>query len=152
MEGLLRCPTLDVVCRGSCPSIIVCGLMHRKASMTTFPFTDWIGSTTTATARWLRASNDCCVLTSTPESQHPKPGWLWYQPTTISGLHRNQNRKLHTGCVQSLCRCALVYSSKLSQWRYCLSLTSLLAWACQASLFEKLDPQLQHWLRFQTEA
>jgi hypothetical protein len=28
----------------------------------------------------------CCVLMSTPESQQPKPGWLWYQPTTISGL------------------------------------------------------------------
>ena len=23
---------------------------------------------------------------STPESQQPKPGWEWYQPTTISGL------------------------------------------------------------------
>lgn len=29
----------------------------------------------------------CCVLMSTPDSQHPNPGWLWYQPTTISGLH-----------------------------------------------------------------
>ena len=23
---------------------------------------------------------------STPESQHPNPGWLWYHPTTISSL------------------------------------------------------------------
>lgn len=28
----------------------------------------------------------CWVLMSTPDSQQPKPGWLWYQPTTISGL------------------------------------------------------------------
>jgi hypothetical protein len=118
------------------------------------PLTDWMGSTTTATARWLRASKlcvrgvrwggegglgggkggggrgrfgdrqggeggpgrpgrrggrgvavgsaaraarmgrggcrtaarTCCVLMSVPDSQQPKPGWLWYQPTTISGL------------------------------------------------------------------
>mmetsp|Transcript_3517 Transcript_3517/g.11737 ORF Transcript_3517/g.11737 Transcript_3517/m.11737 type:complete len:384 (-) Transcript_3517:603-1754(-) len=85
MEGLCRWPMLDVVCRGSCPSMMSCGLMDRKASMTTLPFTDWIGSITTATARWLSASNDCCVLMSTPDSQQPKPGWEWYQPTTISG-------------------------------------------------------------------
>lgn len=35
MEGLLRWPTLEVVCRGSCPSIMVCGLMQRNASITT---------------------------------------------------------------------------------------------------------------------
>ena len=29
---------------------IMFGLISLKASMTTFPFTDWIGSTTTATA------------------------------------------------------------------------------------------------------
>jgi len=28
----------------------------------------------------------CCVLMSTLESQQPKPGCEWYQPTTISGL------------------------------------------------------------------
>ena len=65
--------------------MIICGLIVRKQSITTFPFTDWIGSTTTATARWLSASNDCCVLMSTPESQQPNPGCEWYQPTTISG-------------------------------------------------------------------
>lgn len=58
---------------------------HRKASMTTLPFTDWMGSITTATARSVSCSNDCCVFMSTPESQHPNPGWEWYQPTTISG-------------------------------------------------------------------
>lgn len=32
--------------------------MVRKASMTTLPRTDWIGSITTATARGLSCSND----------------------------------------------------------------------------------------------
>lgn len=32
--------------------------------------------------------NTCCVLISTPESQQPKPGCEWYQPTTISGLKK----------------------------------------------------------------
>ena len=52
--------------------MISCGLIDRKQSITTFPFTDWIGSTTTETARALSASKLCCVLTSTPESQQPK--------------------------------------------------------------------------------
>ena len=30
------------------------------------------------------------MLISTPESQQPKPGWEWYQPTTISGLRNKQ--------------------------------------------------------------
>lgn len=59
MEGLLRCPRLLVVWRGSCPSIIVWGLMRRNASITTLPFTLCTGSTTTATARWFRASKLC---------------------------------------------------------------------------------------------
>lgn len=59
MDGLFRCPRLDVVCLGSCPSIIVCGLINRKASITTLPLTLWIGSTTTATARWFKASKLC---------------------------------------------------------------------------------------------
>ena len=56
MDGLFRCPMLEVVYRGSWPKTMVCGLMRRKASSTTFPFTDWMGSTTTATARAFRAS------------------------------------------------------------------------------------------------
>ncbi len=35
-------------------------------------------------------SRACCVFMSTPDNQQPKPGWLWYQPTTISGL-RNRH-------------------------------------------------------------
>lgn len=58
----------------------------RAAPMGTLP----AGSP--ATARWLSASNDCCVFTSTPDSQQPKPGWEWYQPTTISGLGREGRR------------------------------------------------------------
>lgn len=98
---------LDVVCLDSCPIIKTWGLIKRNASITTFPFTLWIGSTTTATARWLRASKlffefekkkeilkkknkernfTCCVFISTLDNQQPKPGWLWYQPTTCSGL------------------------------------------------------------------
>ena len=48
----------DVVCRGSCASATAYGLINRKASMTTFPFTDWIGSTTTATERGSKVSKD----------------------------------------------------------------------------------------------
>lgn len=54
--------------------------------MTTLPLTDWMGSTTTATARGVNCSKDCWVLISTDESQQPKPGCEWYQPTTVSGL------------------------------------------------------------------
>lgn len=60
--------------------------MSRKASITTLPLTDWMGSTTTATARGVSCSKDCCVLISTEESQQPNPGCEWYQPTTVSGL------------------------------------------------------------------
>lgn len=34
-------------------------ITHLKASMTTLPFTDWMGSTTTATALWFSASKLC---------------------------------------------------------------------------------------------
>lgn len=37
---------------------------HLKQSMTTFPLTDWIGSTTTPTARGFNCSKLCCVLIS----------------------------------------------------------------------------------------
>lgn len=60
----------------------------------TFPLTLWMGSTTTATARSDSASKLCCVLMSTPDSQQPKPGWLWYQPTTISGLQQQQHHSI----------------------------------------------------------
>lgn len=86
MLGFCKWPKLLVVWRGSWFKAIDCGLIVRNASITTFPFTDWIGSTTTATALSESASNDCWVLMSTPESQHPNPGWEWYHPTTISGL------------------------------------------------------------------
>ena len=70
MDGLLRCPRLLVVCRGSWPSISVCGLMSRKASMTTFPFTLCTGSTTTATARTLSCSK---LYASRQRSRREKP-------------------------------------------------------------------------------
>ena len=50
------------------PSTIMLGLMSLKASMTTFPLTDWMGSTTTATARSDSASKLCWVLMSTPRN------------------------------------------------------------------------------------
>jgi hypothetical protein len=74
MEGLLRCPKFDVLCRGSCPIMSDWGLISRNASITTLPLTDCIGSTTTATARGVNCSKDCWVLISTEESQQPKPG------------------------------------------------------------------------------
>ena len=90
MEGLFKWPMFDVVCLGSCPRSIDCGLMSLKASITTFPLTDWIGSMTTATTLLFKASKLCWVFISTPESQQPNPGWEWYQPTTISGLWREK--------------------------------------------------------------
>lgn len=81
---------LDVVWRGSTPSMRELVLIRRKASMTTLPLTDWIGSTTTATARGVSCSKDCWVLMSTEESQQPKPGWEWYHPTTCSGLEEGR--------------------------------------------------------------
>ncbi len=51
------------------PRTIMLGLMRRKASMTTLPLTDWMGSTTTATARSDSASKLCWVLMSTPNTQ-----------------------------------------------------------------------------------
>lgn len=63
-------------------------LKKKKQAYNTFPFTLWMGSTTTATALSDKASKLCWVLISTPDNQQPKPGWLWYQPTTISGLKR----------------------------------------------------------------
>ena len=105
IEGLLMWPMFEVVCLGSRPAMTACGLIRRNASITTLPFTDWIGSMTTATDRGSRDSNDyqpislqwksggnlmekhtCWVLMSTLDSQHPKPGCEWYHPTTISGL------------------------------------------------------------------
>ena len=66
MLGFCRWPKFEVVCLGSWPKTIILGWIRRKASMTTFPFTDWIGSTTTATARSDNASKLCWVLISTP--------------------------------------------------------------------------------------
>ena len=68
----------------------VWGLINRKASMTTLPLTDCMGSTTTATARGVSCSKDCCVLMSTEDNQQPNPGCEWYHPTTVSGLCSGQ--------------------------------------------------------------
>jgi hypothetical protein len=69
IEGLLRWPRWEVVCRGSCPAMIVCGLIRRKASITTLPLTDWIGSITTATERAFSASKLCVHPTLHPPGQ-----------------------------------------------------------------------------------
>ncbi len=66
-------------------------VIMQQPRIFTFPLTLWMGSTTTATARSDRASKLCCVLMSTPDNQQPKPGWLWYHPTTISGLMSNMH-------------------------------------------------------------
>lgn len=65
----------------------------QRSHIFTFPLTLWMGSTTTATARSDRASKLCWVLMSTPDNQQPNPGWLWYHPTTISGLMINKGRR-----------------------------------------------------------
>ena len=64
-------------------TIRACGMV-LNASMTTFPRTDWMGSMTTDTDRGWSCSQFLAICTSTPESQHPKPGCEWYQPTTFS--------------------------------------------------------------------
>lgn len=40
IEGLLRCPRLDVVCLGSWPNTIMLALINRKASITTWEETN----------------------------------------------------------------------------------------------------------------
>lgn len=73
-------PMLEVVCRGSCPSTMFRGLMSRKASMTTFPFTDCIGSTTTATERGSRDSKD--FATTIGQSD-----WMLFGERGTEGTH-----------------------------------------------------------------
>ena len=81
--GCARWPILDVVYLGSRPDIITPCSILRKASITTLPLTDWMGSTTIATALGFKFSCYFWVSISVPESQGPKPGWEWYQPTTF---------------------------------------------------------------------
>ena len=50
IDGFCKWPRLAVVCLGSLPNNIIWGLINLNASITTFPFTDWIGSITTDTA------------------------------------------------------------------------------------------------------
>ena len=65
---VFKCVLELVVWRGSPPIMMIWGLIDRKQSITTFPLTDWMGSTTIPTAREFKASNDCWVFTSTPEN------------------------------------------------------------------------------------
>lgn len=80
------------------------GAQHKQVTNTGMPDAN-------TTPRWTRnhahtahtgrcpvplLTHTCCVLMSTPDSQQPKPGWLWYQPTTISGLIRDTRE----GCTQ----------------------------------------------------
>ncbi len=132
------CPMLDVVCRGSSPWRTMAGLMSRNASITTLPFTDWIGSTTTATDRRSSCSKDCecggvssgvrpsereqswgytcCVLMSTLDSQHPNPGCEWYQPTTISDL------------AVCECRACMRRETLAAHLPVCFSMSTIFAW------------------------
>lgn len=81
----------EVVIHGSAPELITWGFINQNASITTLPFTLWIGSTTTATARWCSHSNAPYVDTSTILSQHPNPGCEWYHPTTLSVIPTSFN-------------------------------------------------------------
>lgn len=54
----------------------------------------------------------CCVFTSTEESQQPKPGCEWYQPTTISGLNNRQSSLIVERTDRPVC----------------LSMSSILVW------------------------
>ncbi len=61
IEGLFKWPVTAVVCLGSLPLIAESGFIRRKASITTFPRTDWIGSITTATHFGFNCSKDCYI-------------------------------------------------------------------------------------------
>jgi len=73
-EGGLRCPKLLVVYLASIPSCCVVLLMSLKASITTLPLTDYIGSMTRATKRGCSYSKLIYVFISTLDNQGPKPG------------------------------------------------------------------------------
>jgi hypothetical protein len=57
-DGLPKWPMFEVVYLGSMPCIAVAGSIDRNASMTTLPFTDYTGSSTTPTALGLSISYD----------------------------------------------------------------------------------------------
>ena len=72
IEGLLRWPLTDVVCRGSCPPIPRIGFISLNASITTLPLTDWMGSITTATHLGFSCSKDCYVGPKVPAYWYPR--------------------------------------------------------------------------------
>jgi hypothetical protein len=53
------------------------------------------------TALLFSCSKEVCVCISTPESQQPKPGCEWYQPTTASARPGRQGRKQHNNTEQT---------------------------------------------------
>lgn len=57
----------------TCPRRSSCGLIRRKASMTTFPLTLWMGSMTTATARGFKASKLYKWISSRNKLFNPPP-------------------------------------------------------------------------------
>jgi hypothetical protein len=77
IKNIYGSTTLVLMKNGTWPSTIMLGLMRRKASMTTLPLTDWMGSTTTATARSDSASKLCWVLMSTPNTHTPCEKQCW---------------------------------------------------------------------------
>lgn len=59
---------------------------------------------------------------STEDSQHPKPGWEWYHPTTISGLEGNvviHQQERQEGSDKA---------GKRTHRPVCLSMSSILVW------------------------
>ena len=120
------------------------GTLHKEGL--TFPLTLWIGSTTTATALWFKASKlcaernllslgqqhstskqqhpahrqlmpTCWVLMSTPESQQPKPGWEWYLTWHTS---------LYLCWIMS--HCYTYHPTTISGLPVCLSMSSIFIW------------------------
>ena len=106
IEGLLRWPLTEVVWRGSwVPLTPSRGLISRKASITTLPRTDWIGSITTATHLGFSCSKDCWMKSEVLEcwylrwraSSRTKDGngtsrqqlqyawFVWACPTCLAG-------------------------------------------------------------------
>lgn len=127
-----------------------CGLMSLNASMTTLPFTLCTGSTTTATARWFRASKDCagtgtgttrseqlCVLTHlwacTKLSRHPgmphKRGMLADLQGSAShagSQHHKQLRRSVSCCCFGAGTCWAAVALRLTSLHPCCGCAHLL--------------------------
>lgn len=138
--------------RGAVERTSVCGLMRRKASMTTLPLTDWMGSMTTATARELSCSNDCearvrderasASTTGADREGRDAPAACCSQRTTASSRTRDgsgTSRRPFPACrtcggardglvSQDLARQTAFQQRRSTHRPVCLSMSSIFVW------------------------